>query len=61
MTVRHATIGAAVAALLTHGTHALIDNDQAAYQRLVSTLQTEEGFRGTPYTDTQAQPQAWGR
>ena len=52
MTARHATIGAAVAAVLTHGTHSLIDADRPAYQRLVATIEAEEGCVGMPYTDS---------
>ena len=52
MSARHATIGAAVAAVLTHGTHSLIDADRPAYQRLVATIEAEEGFVGTCYADS---------
>ena len=56
MTARHGVIGAIVGAAILHGGHTLSDYDRAAYQRLVGTIEQEEGFRGTPYTDTQGRP-----
>ena len=53
---RHIVAGLVAGAAVTHGTHRLADNDKAAYDRLTATLETEEGFRGFQYKDSEGHP-----
>ena len=52
MSTRHTVIGALLAGAFVNGGHSLADRDSTAYQRLVSTIEAEEGFRGTCYADS---------